>query len=403
MKIGLLSTSFPREPGDAAGSFVLGFAEALAARGHRLEVLAPEPHEARFTTPPRFASVDVRWVRYLAPRHLQRTFYGAGVLDNLRREPLAAVGALPFTIALTRATAQAQRDWDALVSHWALPCALIAGELAHGRPHLAVLHSADVFLLERLPGEALRRQLATRIAARAQALLFSSRDLRRRFLALIEPVRRGDVATRAHVCAMGIAPQRAPAGPREQLRERLGLRGFTLLSLGRLIPLKGLTHAIDALAHLPASVRLVIVGDGPARAELARHAARWGERVRFLGARHGEEKSALLHAADAFVLPSIRLADGRTEGMPTALLEAMEHGLPVVASDVGGVSDVVRSGHNGWLVPPAAPSAIARAVHTLLDAETCARLARGARETASLYHWSELGPRLEALLQADLT
>ena len=378
MTIGLLTTSFPRRQGDVPGQFVLGFARSLAVLGHRVEVLAPEPNERM--APPAFEGVDVSWLPYLPVRALQRTFYGAGVLDNVRRAPFSALGLGPFVVAMAREARR--RKWQAVVSHWALPCALVAAELDVPR-HLAVLHSADVFLLEQLP---LRRLLATRIASGADELLFSSRALRARFLALLSPVERGQVATRCHVCAMGIEPAGA-AGDRAALRAQLGLRGFTVLSLGRLIALKGIDHAIAAVAQLP-DAELVIAGDGPDRARLERLA---GPRVRFVGELHGAQKSRWFQAVDAFVLPSIVLPSGRSEGMPTTLLEAMEHGLPVVASDVGGVSDVVKSGENGVLVPAADPDAIAHALHTVRAASG---LMAGARKTAAMYHWSELGPRL---------
>jgi glycosyltransferase involved in cell wall biosynthesis len=371
VKIGLLSTSFPRREGDSAGSFVLGFARSLARRGHAIEVLCPEPAHGQ---PPRFDGLEVRWVRYL-PRPFERTFYGAGVVDNLRRAPWTALGLAPFTAALAR-EAHA-RSWDAVVSHWALPCALVA---PGGIPHLAVCHSADVFALEHLP-----RVLAMQVGRRADAMVFSSRDLRRRFLARLPPLESAALAPRAHVCPMGIDP--SVDG------ERLTLNGPTLLSMGRLVPIKGLQHAIEAVRGTEWT--LAIAGDGPERAKLERLAH--GAPVRFLGAIRGEQKAAWLRSADAFVLPSIPLASGRTEGMPTALLEAMDHGLPVIASDTGGVRDVVRDGENGILVPPSDAAAIRRALPRVRDPE----LARAARETAAEYHWDVLAPRFEALLQPD--
>src|SRR6266571_366989 len=125
MRIGLLTTSFPRTPHDSAGGFVLGFARALIERGTNVEVLAPEPREgiANIHEP----GLEVRHVRYLWPRSFQHTFYGAGVPDNLRRNPLAWLGLVPFTLALARQARAATEHWDAIVSHWALPCALVAG------------------------------------------------------------------------------------------------------------------------------------------------------------------------------------------------------------------------------------------------------------------------------------
>jgi glycosyltransferase involved in cell wall biosynthesis len=390
MKIGLLTTSFPRREADVPGAFVLGFARALQARGHSIEVLAPSPG-AEFVAPPQFQGVDVHWVRYLAPRRLERSFYGAGVLDNLRRDPRAALGLAPFVAALTLQAARRARGWDAVVSHWALPCGLIAGLL--GPRHLAVLHSADVFVLERLP---LRAQLARQIARGADQLLFASRALRTRFLALLPTVARAEIGARCHVCAMGIEP-RTPVAPRVQLREQLGLQRFSVLSMGRLIALKGVEHAIDALAAQP-EVELIVAGDGPVRPWLEQRARHARARVRFVGEIHGATKDAWLGAADAFVLPSRVLPSGRSEGMPGVILEAMDHGLPVIASAVGGVSDVVEHERNGLLVPPEDAAALAAAIGRLADGKLRAALGREGRRTAAQYYWSELGPRIEALL-----
>lgn len=385
MRIGLLTTSFPRFRGDIPGQFVLGFAEALAARGHALEVLAPEPHDG--LEPPRFDGVTVRWVRY-APRAFERTFYGAGVLDNLRHDPRALVGLAPFVAQLLREAEQRVHAWDALVSHWALPCALIAGLVARGRPHLAVLHSADVFLLERLP---FKRHLSTKIARNARALVCSSRNLRERFLAQLAPIERVDVAARTHVCAMGIEP--APEGTANAPKDGR----LVIASLGRLVAIKGLEQAIRAVAPLP-DVELAIAGDGPARADLERLARHERANVRFVGTVVGREKSVFLRSAHAFVVPSIPLASGRTEGMPTSVLEAMDHGLPVVASHTGGIADVVRHEENGLLVPPGDVLALRAAIERLKSEAWRERLANEARETAAQYHWSVLGPLFEELL-----
>jgi glycosyltransferase involved in cell wall biosynthesis len=373
VKIGLLTTSFPRREGDLAGSFVLGFARALARRGHAIEVLCPEPAVGQL---PRFDDLDVRWLRYL-PRAWERTFYGAGVLDNVRRDPRAALGLLPFMAALTRATLAG--EWDAMVSHWAMPCALIAGEITRARsiPHLAVCHSADVFLLEKLP-----RIFATRIAQTADALLFSSRDLRRRFLARLAPIARAELTQRAHVCAMGIEP--AIDGAKLSIAK-------TALTMSRLIPIKGLEFAIEAVRGSDWS--LAIAGEGPARAQLERYA---GANVKFLGVLAGEQKASWLRSVDVLLQPSVPLANGRTEGMPTAILEAMSYGVPVIASDTGGIADVVHHGENGLLVPPGDARAIAQALGQLQPS-----MREAARETAAQYDWDVLAPRIEALLASD--
>ncbi len=397
MRIGLLTTSFPREEGDVPGTFVLGFARALVELGHSIEVLAPEPADTRFVREPAWPGVAVHWVRYL-PRSWEHTFYGAGVLDNLARDPRAWLGTLPFVAALFRGAAARASGWDAVVSHWALPCALVAGRIRKRRPHLAILHSADVHLIERLPGAGM---LAKQVAASAQALVFSSRDLRSRFLACLDPMTRISVSGQAHVCAMGIAPVAPFTQNRDALRRELGLDGFTLLSLGRLIPIKGIDVLIDALAGV-ANVQLIVAGDGPERSRLEALARTKQANVRFVGEVREPSKTAWLQAADVFVLPSLILPSGRTEGMPTTLLEAMSHGLPVIASRSGGISDLVEHAHNGWLVTPGDRYALRTAIEQLRDPDCRAQLARAALQTAQNYAWPALAPHFEALLTGEL-
>src|SRR5262249_9111390 len=117
--------------------------------------------------------------------------------------------------------------------------------------------------------------------------------------------------------------------------------GPVAINVGRLVPAKGLDMLIDAWARLAAAhpgARLVLVGAGPLRAEIAgrAHGAGIGERVVFLGAR--DDVPELLRRADLYVSAS------RTEGMSNALLEALGTGLPVVATRTGSAPDVVVDG-----------------------------------------------------------
>ena len=119
--------------------------------------------------------------------------------------------------------------------------------------------------------------------------------------------------------------------------------------------------------------RLLIVGDGPDRPRIeALVAGLWlGEHVTLAGMR--EDVPEILAASDLLVH-----ATAGWEGMPLSILEAMAAGLPVVASDVGGIAEAVAHGETGRLVPPGSPAALARALHALL-ADSATREAMGAR------------------------
>jgi glycosyltransferase involved in cell wall biosynthesis len=394
MRIGLLTTSFPRTPDDIAGTFVLGFARALAARGHEIEVLAPEPSERM--EPPCWPNIRVVHVPYLRPRSWQRTFYGAGVPDNLQRDRRAYLGLVPYPIALTRRALARSAHWDALLSHWALPSALVAGLARRGKPHLAVFHSADVHLLTRLP---LRRALARQLAASASALWFVTAQHRDAFLELLPTDVRPDSAQRTYVAPMGVDPPNADtAARRDRARQAFGLSRFTVLALGRLVPVKGLDTAIRAVANQ--SVTLLVAGKGPERERLEQLARTQHADVRWLGNVMGERKALLLSAADAFVVPSRTLESGRSEGVPHALLEALAHGLPVIATRVGGMAGFLSDGTTALLVPPDEPGQLRAAIDRLQhDHALREQIGSQGRALVEPYHWSRLGPRIEALLR----
>ncbi|GAA2194358.1 glycosyltransferase family 4 protein [Micromonospora lupini] len=162
-----------------------------------------------------------------------------------------------------------------------------------------------------------------------------------------------------------------PRAARDRVRADLGLRpdDVAMIAVSRLTWEKGFGVLADALRRLPPSTAgrppttarrvLLVAGDGPDRDGVSAALAHSGEiEVRLLGNRL--DVPDLLAAADLFVFPTLH------ENLSNALLEAMAHGLPVVASAVGGNVEVLRSG-GGRLVPPGDPDALAAALAPLLD------------------------------------
>lgn len=150
---------------------------------------------------------------------------------------------------------------------------------------------------------------------------------------------------------------------RQKKRQELGLGIADLLigTLGRLDVQKGHAVLLDALARLKnARAHCIIIGTGPLRDKLADQIRdlKLESSVRLMG--ECDDTLSWLSACDIFVLPSL------WEGLPNALLEAMALGLPVIASSVDGVPEVVTHNHNGLLVPKADPAALARALADLI-------------------------------------
>ena len=143
----------------------------------------------------------------------------------------------------------------------------------------------------------------------------------------------------------------------------IGPHSLVCGTVARLHPQKGIRHLIDAFALLRADfpdLKLLVVGDGPERANLANQATALGVSQDVIFAGQKNPPVHCLRLMNVFVLPSLY------EGFPNALLEAMAALVPVVASDVGGVGELVRHEENGLLVPPGSPSTLADAIRSLL-------------------------------------
>jgi len=148
-------------------------------------------------------------------------------------------------------------------------------------------------------------------------------------------------------------------------RHRLGLpdHGAVIGIIARLDPVKrhaDLIAAFPQILQVVPAAQLIFVGDGPAASELHRLAYETGvaKKIHFLGARRDIPR--VLSALDLLVLPS------QQEGLPNSILEAMAAGVPVVATRVGGIPEVVVDGETGLLVPPGNPLALAEAINSLL-------------------------------------
>jgi glycosyltransferase involved in cell wall biosynthesis len=235
------------------------------------------------------------------------------------------------------------------------------------------------------PARARLHRLAQRLAVRrARRIVVPSAFLAR----LVEGwgVRTG----RIHVIPNAVDPLSPPDRP--ETKRRLGLGEAVVLSVGRLVSLKGVDGLILASAGQP--WELVVVGDGPERSRLEGLAASLGRTVRFTGALGRAQLEEYYGAADVLVVNSIH------EGFPHVALEAMAAGVPVIAAAAGGIPEVVMPGRSGVLVPPGDDRALRSAIAALFaDPDRRARLVERGRASAARFTWSALLDRLLPLLE----
>ncbi len=184
-----------------------------------------------------------------------------------------------------------------------------------------------------------------------------------------------------------------------QVRARYGMRqaDFVLGHLGAFTPEKGQDVALEALellrARLP-SAKLLLGGAGPTRTSPAMKAllARTAARAHLCG--DIENLDDFYPALDLFIMPS------RSEGLGSAALHAMAYGLPVIASNVGGLPEIVAEGENGWLVTPGSPHALAEAiVAAAANPERLRQFGEKGRERARGFSTDIMTGRTEAFYQ----
>lgn len=362
MKITILTTSFPEYPGDLAGVFVAHFAKELAVQGEQVTVIAPhsvQSSKREYLLTDTVNSVEVKRFSYMVPAMWQRVAYGHGLPTNLRSSLAAKVG-LPFFLFMFLYAAFLERKHtDVYHAQW-----LISGGIAllipgrQRKPLVLTIRGSDLNLLK---GSLLRR-LAAFILNHATLVTTVSERLREKVLALGVP------PEKVLMIPNGIDSQRFSPKPQQEARLHLGLPvgRLLLLWIGRLVPIKGIRFLIEAMPDVLRShpeTMLVLVGTGEQEEWVQHSVRRLGltDTVWRAGKVPSDQIPLWLNAADILVLPSLN------EGRPNVVLEAMACELPVVATDVGGVSELIRHAVTGFLVPPKDAVALGQRVMQLLQ------------------------------------
>ncbi len=345
MRIGVITTSFPRVPGEAAGSFVAAHVEAMRALGHDVDVVGA--HNVGSAAGPSNAG---RGVGGRTVGSAGGLFYDGGAPDALERGGLRTyLAAAKFTAQLTATVARRSRDWDLAIAHWLTPSAIAA--LPSRVPLLVIAHGGDVYTLRRMH---LLAPTLYALRARRARIAFVTEELRQIAREAVPAL--GAYLDTAVIQPMGIdvahfaAIGRAPVTPPQ------------VLVVARLVPVKGVDVALEAFFGVTTPAELVIAGDGPARVALEWMAEQGRGTIRFLGAVDAATRDQLLRAASLVVIPSRVLENGRTEGSPMIAFEALATGVPVVASAVGGLRELFGI----TCVPPDDPGALATAIDDAL-------------------------------------
>ena len=377
MRLLFVTQDFPPDVGGIQ-TYSWEVATRLAERVEALEVIAPRRPSA--------AAVD-----RAAPVSVTRV---PGRPDLL---PVTGLPTVVRRAARLQPDASVHAQWQTVGA-----AALARGLTGYPRRIVCAAHGRELLFnpLSGLPGgEAAYDRLRRWALAQPDALLPVSRYT----AGLLED--QGVPPRRLRVVPNGTNPTRFQPRGGTALRDRLGIGARPmLLTVGRLVPRKGIDTVLRALPQVAASVpavQYVVAGTGPDRDRLERLAVRRGvsNRVHFVGHVSDDALAAYYSAADLFVMPA-RNAPPDVEGFGLVFLEANACSTPSVGARSGGIPDAIVDGETGLLVPPAAPGALASTLTALLRTpgwiDTLGR--QGRARTVHTANWAQVAARIHDVL-----
>jgi L-malate glycosyltransferase len=333
--ISFLSTSFPRFEGDFSGNFVFHYAKELYNLGVGIEIVAPDD-PASLTLSENFSLIRFP---YFVPRSWQTLAYGSGIINQ--RSALAWLQ-LPFLlINFFIAALRSSRKTQLIHAFWSGSGIIaLAVRIFQPRPVVITLWGSDKHITQ-IP---ILSKTIIRVLNTADAIVCENNNLK----ALL--VSQGLDSKKINLIRNGVNLDIFQPGNSMEARKKLGLKNdqLILLSIGSLNKNKNHALLINAFSEIVASkspLHLYIIGEGEEQNRLKKQIKELEleQKITLIELLDHKSISEWMKAADIFILPS------RNEGTPNSLLEAMASGLPVIASQVGGVPELIQESIEGLL------------------------------------------------------
>ncbi len=388
-KLLVTASTFPRWEDDTEPRFVLDLCKAMSEY-FDITILVPSCPGAKDSEV--LEGIKVLRYHYFPIHPLETLCYPGAIVPRIKQKKIRAL-LVPFLfIGLWNALRKNIDNYDFVHAHWLIPQGIV--QSFFDKPYIVTGHGGDVCSLNK----GIVRKLKIRCIKKAKKVTVVSEHLRQRILDLVPDA---DI----DIISMGV--DTTAFGPQFRVENYFGQSDKKgILYVGRLADKKGVTYLIEAMKYVEAN--LYIVGDGPLRDELEEQAYRqalekdssakfpasnvplseslkgkkYGNVV-FLGSKTHKELRTIYASADVFCMPSVTAKDGDQEGFGLVMVEAMASGLPVVASNSGGIPQLIKDGENGLLCEEKCVWQIADNISSLLnDAELHKKLQTNGYNTA---------------------
>lgn len=374
-----ITSAYPVTPDGNHATFLRETMIRLQPEGTKFTVFAPAYEGSKGYV---MDGINVHRFRYCLKQYENLARDGAPT--KLQRQPLYLLAAATYILlgSLQLFWVCLREKPDVLHVHWPFPHGLMAFPASKllGIPMVFSFHGAELLLMKKF---GFVKPMLRWLTKRAAAVTVNSSFTRK---ILQDHVYGGDVAVIPY--GLTIAAKEPVARQQGEIPK--------LLFVGRLDERKGLRYLLDAMPEILANqpVQLRVVGKGHLEEDIKAQCQQMGleDAVKFLGFVTKEELAEEYATCDVFVLPAIVDSKGDTEGLGIVMIEALAHAKPVIASDVGGISDVISNGRTGILIPEKKAEAIAGATLAVLnDPDWASTLGKsGLADIQARFSWDKI-------------
>lgn len=375
MKICLLTHTLPRFEGDPSAPFIHVLAQSLVSLGHKVTVLAPFDPEIDKNAKRSYKFVTYK---YIFPDKLHILGY-SHTLKGDRTMDLSSYLISPFLyvfgfFALLNLVKKTKPD--VVSSHWILPNGFIAALVSKITkvPFTITIPGSDVYMA----GKNLLFKLMAGFASNSASVVISDSKY---YLQQLNEL--GYFPQKSKIIRYGVDIERF------KIIKSIKSKTPVILGVGRMVAKKGFKYLVRAMVNIIKAIpkaELILVGDGEERISLENIAKKLNisSNVKFVGMIPYTKLSNYYSIANAFVMPSIKDENGNIDASPVAMMEAMCMGIPVVATDLAGDSDLIINGKTGYMIRSKKVDDISESVIKLLKVKDSLKMREKIRKVAKL-------------------
>lgn len=349
-KLLVTASTFPRWKDDTEPRFILDLCKALT-KYFDITILVPSCPNSRDEEV--LEGVNVIRYHYFPVHRWETLCYPGAIVPRIKEKWIRAC-LVPFLfIGLYLKEKKIINSFDMVHAHWLIPQGVVQSFFR--KPYVLTGHGGDILELNKFPINILKGRALKKADA----------------VSVVSPKLKDYIDQQYHIDNIYVQSMgcNIDTFSIENKVENYFDQGYkkAILYVGRFVKIKGIEFLIDAMETIDA--KLILVGDGPDRERLEQRASKLKDKITFWGARPHSELATIYASSDIFVLPSITLEGGVTEGTPTVIAEAMASGLPIIATNTGGIPDIIENGKNGFIIAEKSSDAIREKIDLLIHNE----------------------------------